>query len=69
MSPLLFQSAASFSQRLAHNEETPIADAAKLYWMFVRTKYPAILGVIITGVLYTLLSVISSLILYLYCLR
>nr|XP_048286288.1 uncharacterized protein LOC125397828 [Myodes glareolus] len=59
----------AFLGRLAHNEETPIADAAKLYWMFLRIKRPAILGVVITGVLYTLLFVISSLILYLYCLR
>lgn len=60
---------ASHSQRLAHNGETPIADAAKLYWMFLRTKQPAILGALITVVVYTLLFVISSLILYLYCLR
>ncbi|KAH0513788.1 Orofacial cleft 1 candidate gene 1 protein [Microtus ochrogaster] len=59
----------AFLGRLAHNEETPIADAAKLYWMLVRIKHPAILGVLITGVLYTLLFVLSSLILYLYCLR
>ncbi|KAL1784680.1 orofacial cleft 1 candidate protein 1 protein, partial [Sigmodon hispidus] len=58
-----------FLGRLANNGETPTADAAKLYWMFVRTKYPAILGVVITVVLYALLVVISSLILYLYCLR
>ncbi|XP_051050346.1 uncharacterized protein LOC127229305, partial [Phodopus roborovskii] len=59
----------TFLGRLSHNGETPIADAAKLYWMFVRTKHPAILGVVITVALYTLLFVISSLILYLYCLR
>uniref|UniRef100_A0A8C2QLJ6 Orofacial cleft 1 candidate 1 n=1 Tax=Cricetulus griseus TaxID=10029 RepID=A0A8C2QLJ6_CRIGR len=45
----------TFLGRLAHNGETPIADAAKLYWMFVRTKHSAILGVVITVVLYTLL--------------
>nr|ACG75918.1 ojoplano variant B [Mus musculus] len=59
----------AFLGRLAHNGETPIADAAKLYWMFLRTKQPAILGALITVVVYTLLFVISSLILYLYCLR
>ncbi|XP_050999191.1 uncharacterized protein LOC127186970, partial [Acomys russatus] len=59
----------AFLGRLAHNGETPVADAAKLYWMFLRTKQPAILGAGITVVLYTLLFVISSLILYLYCLR
>nr|XP_034366608.1 orofacial cleft 1 candidate gene 1 protein [Arvicanthis niloticus] len=59
----------AFLGRLAHNGETPIADAAKLYWMFLRTNQPAILGALITVVAYTLLFVISSLILYLYCLR
>ncbi|XP_028619106.1 orofacial cleft 1 candidate gene 1 protein [Grammomys surdaster] len=59
----------AFLGRLAHNGETPIADAAKLYWMFLRTKQPAILGALITVVVYILLFVISSLILYLYCLR
>lgn len=60
---------ASLSQRFAHNGETPTADAAKLYWMFLRIKQPAILGALMTVVVYTLLFVISSLILYLYCLR
>ncbi|XP_021574984.1 uncharacterized protein LOC103274104 [Carlito syrichta] len=55
--------------RLTHTEETPIADAAKLYWMFVRTMKPGIFGVVITLLLYILLFIISSLILYLYCLR
>uniref|UniRef100_A0A8C8U344 Orofacial cleft 1 candidate 1 n=1 Tax=Peromyscus maniculatus bairdii TaxID=230844 RepID=A0A8C8U344_PERMB len=59
----------TFLGRLAHNGDTAIADAAKLYWMFVRTQHPAILGVVITVALYTLLFVISALILYLYCLR
>ncbi|XP_021071650.1 orofacial cleft 1 candidate gene 1 protein [Mus pahari] len=58
-----------FLGRLAHNGETPTADAAKLYWMFLRTKQPAILGALVTVVAYTLLFIISSLILYLYCLR
>ncbi|ELW71748.1 hypothetical protein TREES_T100000135 [Tupaia chinensis] len=55
--------------RLTHSEETPVADAAKLYWIFIRTKQPGILGVVITVLLYTLLFIISSLILYLYYLR
>ncbi|XP_011887000.1 PREDICTED: uncharacterized protein LOC105572703 [Cercocebus atys] len=54
--------------RLTDNEETPMADAAKLYWMFVRTMQPGILGVVITVLLYILLFIISSLILHLYCL-
>uniref|UniRef100_M0RD45 Orofacial cleft 1 candidate 1 n=1 Tax=Rattus norvegicus TaxID=10116 RepID=M0RD45_RAT len=59
----------AFLGRLAHNGETPIADAAKLYWMFLRIKQPAILGALMTVVVYSLLFVISSLSLYLYCLR
>ncbi|XP_032318367.1 orofacial cleft 1 candidate gene 1 protein [Camelus ferus] len=55
--------------RLAHSGETPVADAAKLYWMFERTMQSGILGVMLTVLLYILLFVISSLILYLYCLR
>ncbi|XP_060046770.1 uncharacterized protein LOC103114577 [Erinaceus europaeus] len=55
--------------RLTQSGENPTADAAKLYWLFVRTMQPGILGVIITVILYTLLFIISSLILYLYCLR
>nr|XP_035979857.1 uncharacterized protein LOC118555715 [Halichoerus grypus] len=55
--------------RLTHNGETPIADAAKLYWVFVRTKHSGVLGVMLTVLIYSLLFIISSLILYLYCLR
>ncbi|XP_074253213.1 uncharacterized protein LOC101045670 [Saimiri boliviensis] len=54
---------------LTDNEETPVADAVKLYWMFVRTMQPGILGVVITALLYIFLFIISSLILYVYCLR
>ncbi|KAI4530792.1 hypothetical protein MG293_018650, partial [Ovis ammon polii] len=49
--------------------ETPVADAAKLYWMFERTMQSGILGVMLTVLLYVLLFVISTLILYVYCLR
>uniref|UniRef100_A0A8C2UZ15 Orofacial cleft 1 candidate gene 1 protein n=1 Tax=Chinchilla lanigera TaxID=34839 RepID=A0A8C2UZ15_CHILA len=59
----------TFLGRLTHNGEAPIADAAKLYWMFVRAQQPGILGVMITVLLHIFLFVISSLILYIYCLR
>ncbi|KAL6070792.1 hypothetical protein STEG23_029338, partial [Scotinomys teguina] len=59
----------TFLGRLANDGDAATADAAKLYWMFRRTEHPASLGVAITVVLYSLLFVISSLILYLYCLR
>uniref|UniRef100_A0AAA9STX8 Orofacial cleft 1 candidate gene 1 protein n=1 Tax=Bos taurus TaxID=9913 RepID=A0AAA9STX8_BOVIN len=55
--------------RLTQREETPVADAAKLYWMFERTMQSGILGVMLTVLLYVLLFIISSLILYVYCLR
>uniref|UniRef100_A0A452UVY9 Uncharacterized LOC103665144 n=1 Tax=Ursus maritimus TaxID=29073 RepID=A0A452UVY9_URSMA len=55
--------------RLTHNGDTPIADSAKLYWVFVRTKHSGVLGVMLTVLIYILLFIISSLILYLYCLR
>ncbi|XP_040316432.1 uncharacterized protein LOC121020450 [Herpailurus yagouaroundi] len=55
--------------RLTQNGETPVADAAKLYWVFVRTMQSGILGVMLTVLIYILLFIISSLILYLYCLR
>uniref|UniRef100_A0A671FQK5 Orofacial cleft 1 candidate gene 1 protein n=1 Tax=Rhinolophus ferrumequinum TaxID=59479 RepID=A0A671FQK5_RHIFE len=55
--------------RLTHDGDTPVADAAKLYWAFVRTMQSGIPGVILTVLIYILLFIISSLILYLYCLR
>ncbi|XP_043762897.1 uncharacterized protein LOC122696840 [Cervus elaphus] len=55
--------------RLTQSGETPVADAAKLYWMFERTMQSGILGVMLTVLLYVLLFIISSLILYVYCLR
>lgn len=58
-----------FCQRLTHDGDTPVADAAKLYWAFVRTMQSGIPGVILTVLIYILLFIISSLILYLYCLR
>ncbi|XP_034516089.1 uncharacterized protein LOC117802252 [Ailuropoda melanoleuca] len=54
--------------RLTHNWDTPIADAAKLCWVFVRTNHSGVLGVMLTVLTYILLFIISSLILYLYCL-
>ncbi|XP_039725426.1 uncharacterized protein LOC120607731 [Pteropus medius] len=55
--------------RLTHNGETPVADAAKLFWVFERIMQSGILGIMLTVLIYILLFIISSLILYLYCLR
>uniref|UniRef100_A0A286XZ03 Orofacial cleft 1 candidate gene 1 protein n=1 Tax=Cavia porcellus TaxID=10141 RepID=A0A286XZ03_CAVPO len=59
----------TFLGRLVHSEEAPTADAAKLYWMFVRSQQSGILGASITVLLYIFLFIISSLIFYMYCLR
>ncbi|XP_074058207.1 uncharacterized protein LOC141499328 [Macrotis lagotis] len=55
--------------RLASDGDIPVADAAKLYWNFVRTKQSGIPGAVITVLLYSLLFIISWAVLYLYCLR
>uniref|UniRef100_A0A8D0H6S1 Uncharacterized protein n=1 Tax=Sphenodon punctatus TaxID=8508 RepID=A0A8D0H6S1_SPHPU len=55
--------------RLTYSAEKPTADAAKLYWLFLRTEQSGIPGVLITAVLYTILFIISSTVLYLYFLR
>ncbi|XP_074841564.1 uncharacterized protein LOC142008281 [Carettochelys insculpta] len=59
----------SFLGRLTYRAEKPIADAAKLYWLFSKTEQSGIPGVFITVVLYTILFIISSTILFLYFLR
>uniref|UniRef100_A0A8C5KWP1 Orofacial cleft 1 candidate 1 n=1 Tax=Jaculus jaculus TaxID=51337 RepID=A0A8C5KWP1_JACJA len=58
-----------FLGRFTRSEEAPTADAAKLYWLFVNIQQPPILGAVITVGVYVLLSIITSLIVYLYCLR
>ncbi|XP_009958858.1 PREDICTED: orofacial cleft 1 candidate gene 1 protein [Leptosomus discolor] len=59
----------SFLGRLGNGVEKPIADAAKLYWVFLRAEESGIPGALITVVLYTILFIISSTVLYLYFLR
>ncbi|XP_015709991.2 orofacial cleft 1 candidate gene 1 protein isoform X1 [Coturnix japonica] len=59
----------SFLGRLAYSVEKPIADAAKLYWVFLRSEESGVPGVLITVMLYTVLFIISSTVLYLYFLR
>ncbi|XP_046869986.1 uncharacterized protein LOC124462461 isoform X3 [Hypomesus transpacificus] len=54
---------------LAYSPNTPVGDAAKLYWHFYRTNQSGAAGVIITLLLYTVLSLLSSTILLLYLLR
>ncbi|XP_031445206.1 uncharacterized protein LOC116226444 [Phasianus colchicus] len=59
----------SFLGRLAYSVEKPIADAAKLYWVFLRSEESGVSGALITVMLYTVLFIISSTVLYLYFLR
>ncbi|XP_038666153.1 uncharacterized protein ofcc1 isoform X2 [Scyliorhinus canicula] len=55
--------------RLAYSTDTPIADAAKLYWLFYRTQHSGIPGILITVILYTVTFVSSITILCFYFLR
>ncbi|XP_078073104.1 uncharacterized protein ofcc1 [Mustelus asterias] len=55
--------------RLAPSTDTPIADAAKLHWLFYRTQHSGIPGILITLILYMAMFVSSLTILYLYFFR
>uniref|UniRef100_A0A8C3GGX7 Orofacial cleft 1 candidate gene 1 protein n=1 Tax=Cairina moschata TaxID=8855 RepID=A0A8C3GGX7_CAIMO len=69
LDPLAVLVVDSFLGRLVNSVEKPIADAAKLYWVFLRTEESGVLGALITVMLYTVLFIISSAVLYLYFLR
>ncbi|XP_067888787.1 uncharacterized protein ofcc1 [Heterodontus francisci] len=55
--------------RLAYSTDSPIADAAKLYWLFYRMEHSGIPGILITVILYIVMFVSSLTILYFYFLR
>ncbi|XP_068041997.1 uncharacterized protein [Anomalospiza imberbis] len=59
----------SFLGRFGNSVEKPIADAAKLSWVFLRAGESGVPGALITVMLYTILFMISSTALYLYFLR
>ncbi|XP_040289911.1 uncharacterized protein LOC121002532 [Bufo bufo] len=59
----------SFLGRLSYSVEKPIADAAKLYWLFIRIERSGTPGILITLLIYTMIFIISSSVLYLYLLR
>ncbi|XP_069815768.1 uncharacterized protein [Dendropsophus ebraccatus] len=59
----------SFLGRLSYSVEKPIADAAKLYWFFIRIEQSGTPGILITLLIYTMIFIISSSVLYLYLLR
>ncbi|KAM3592996.1 uncharacterized protein V6R79_003392 [Siganus canaliculatus] len=55
--------------RLAYSPDTPVGDAAKLYWHFYRADQSGAAGVIITVFLYAVLFLLSITILFIYLLR
>ncbi|XP_068604322.1 uncharacterized protein ofcc1 [Brachionichthys hirsutus] len=55
--------------RLAYSPDTPVGDAAKLYWHFYRVDQSGIAGVIITLFLYSVHFLLSITILFIYLLR
>ncbi|XP_041670644.1 uncharacterized protein ofcc1 [Cheilinus undulatus] len=55
--------------RLAYSPDTPVGDAAKLYWHFYRTDQSGAAGVIITLFLYAVISLLSITIMSIYLLR
>ncbi|XP_071409379.1 uncharacterized protein [Pithys albifrons albifrons] len=59
----------SFLGRFGNSVDKPIADAAKLSWVFIRAEESGVPGALITVMLYTILFMISSTVLYLYFLR
>ncbi|XP_033926098.1 uncharacterized protein [Melopsittacus undulatus] len=69
LDPLAVFTVDSFLGRLGNSVEKPIADAAKLSWVFLRAEESWIPGALITVMLYTIIFIISSTVLYLYFLR
>ncbi|XP_048364473.1 uncharacterized protein LOC125439411 [Sphaerodactylus townsendi] len=59
----------TFLGRLHYTPDKPIADCAKLYWLFLRTEGSGIPGILITLLLYTILFFISATVWYLYFVR
>ncbi|XP_075682768.1 uncharacterized protein LOC142651667 isoform X2 [Rhinoderma darwinii] len=59
----------AFLGRLSYDVKKPIADAAKLYWFFIRIEQSGTPGILITLLIYTMILIISSSVLYLYLLR
>ncbi|XP_070842765.1 uncharacterized protein ofcc1 [Chaetodon trifascialis] len=55
--------------RLACSPDTPVGDAAKLYWHFHRADQSGAAGVVITLFLYAVLFLLSITILFIYLLR
>ncbi|KAM4687789.1 uncharacterized protein O3C94_006237 [Discoglossus pictus] len=59
----------AFLGRLSYSANKPIADAAKLYWLFLRTGQSGTPGILITLLIYTMIFIISFSMLYIYFLR
>ncbi|KAK7881587.1 hypothetical protein WMY93_029996 [Mugilogobius chulae] len=54
---------------LVYSPETPVGDAAKLYWHFYRSDQSGVVGVVLTVFLYAVLTILSLTILFIYLLR
>ncbi|CAF95074.1 unnamed protein product [Tetraodon nigroviridis] len=55
--------------RLVYRPDTPVGDAAKLYWHFYRIDQSGVSGVMITLFLFVVLSLLSVTVLFIYVLR
>lgn len=58
-----------FPQHLIYSPDTPVADAAKLYWHFYRADQSGAAGVVLTLFLYIVIFLLSITILSIYLLR
>uniref|UniRef100_A0A3B4B564 Uncharacterized protein n=1 Tax=Periophthalmus magnuspinnatus TaxID=409849 RepID=A0A3B4B564_9GOBI len=55
--------------RLVYTPDTPVGDAAKLYWHFYRIDQSGVSGVVLTLFLYSVLTVLSLTVMFIYLLR
>uniref|UniRef100_A0A8C6WMW9 Uncharacterized protein n=1 Tax=Neogobius melanostomus TaxID=47308 RepID=A0A8C6WMW9_9GOBI len=54
---------------LVYSPETPVGDAAKLFWHFYRVDRSGVAGIILTVFLYSVLTILSLTIMFIYLLR
>ncbi|XP_072306697.1 uncharacterized protein ofcc1 [Eucyclogobius newberryi] len=54
---------------LVYSPETPVGDAAKLYWHFYRSDQSGVAGLVLTVFLYAVLTILSLIIMFIYLLR
>ncbi|KAM7390659.1 hypothetical protein PAMA_008716 [Pampus argenteus] len=69
LNPLAVFAVDAILGRLAYSPDTPVGDAAKLYWHFYRADQSGAAGAVITLFLYAVLLLLSITILFIYLLR